>query len=221
MKKVFTIFVVFLIVSFVTAFFPYPIFSRYTNITGKEATLINNFRESEIKVNSKDSIKVLDLKFNQISSIFPTLSKFEIEDLSTNLSFVAIRTGGRNHFDIEPADAKNAEIITQIAQISSSNTTDTPNIAQFSKDAKETPKQIWSWKKIPVLLKLNDFSFIPASLALYPHGFSTNSTSFNGHLCLHFFGSRTDGTNRVDDTHQKNIKIARKQAECFFKENTL
>lgn len=58
-----------------------------------------------------------------------------------------------------------------------------------------------SWECHPVLVKLTESAYLPASLLAYPHG-------FENHLCLHFEGSKTHGTRKVDSTHQTCIKKA-------------
>ncbi len=58
-----------------------------------------------------------------------------------------------------------------------------------------------SWQRHPVLIKLTESAYLPASLASYPHGFER-------HYCLHFKGSKTHGTREEDPAHQSCIKKA-------------
>ncbi len=62
----------------------------------------------------------------------------------------------------------------------------------------------------PVLVKLSENAYLPASLFAYPHGFES-------HICLHFKNSKTHGTNKIDQTHQKTIKNATKLGAKYLK----
>lgn len=199
MKKVFVILAFFLTASIFAALFPYPIFSKYTNISKNEAFLINNFHETEIKRTGSGSLQILNLKFEEISALLPINSIFEVFDIKTGQSFFAERIGGNSHFDIEPIDDANFKIVIQIATQNNSE------------------KNFWTWTRQPVLVKLNDASFLPASIAYYPHGYVSRST--NGHFCLHFLGSKTDGANKVDDFHQKCVAFAKRNGKEFIEKN--
>ena len=42
-----------------------------------------------------------------------------------------------------------------------------------------------------------------------PHGlYGVSDNGYDGHSCIHFSGSRTHGTNRVDEAHQEAIHVA-------------
>ena len=56
-------------------------------------------------------------------------------------------------------------------------------------------------KCYPVFVKLNSQAFAPASFSSYRHGYQS-------HFCLHFLGSKTDGTNLPSKMHQSAIKKA-------------
>ena len=140
----------------------------------------------------------MNLDFSQTNQILPVGSIFEIFDLKTGQSFFAERVGGLYHFDIQPAKIDDANTILQIAQQN--------NLQE---------KKAWSWTRHPVLVKINDLTFLPASMAFYPHGYYLRATS-TGHFCLHFAGSRMDGTKKVDDAHQKNVAYAKKYGKEFL-----
>jgi hypothetical protein len=59
------------------------------------------------------------------------------------------------------------------------------------------------WRCHPVLVKLNENAYLPAAFISYKHG-------YNSHYCLHFNGSKTDGTNTADEDAQKCVKYAQK-----------
>ena len=42
-----------------------------------------------------------------------------------------------------------------------------------------------------------------------PHGTcAITNNNFDGHFCIHFYNSRTHGTNRVDEAHQNCVARA-------------
>ncbi|MFS8501624.1 MAG: hypothetical protein FWJ59_07465, partial [Caldicoprobacter sp.] len=60
----------------------------------------------------------------------------------------------------------------------------------------------------PIIVQVNGKK-MAASMNGMPHGGSTiANNNFAGHFCIHFYGSRTHGTNRVDPEHQAAIRIA-------------
>lgn len=173
--------------------FPYPIFSNYNNITEKDASEINNYFETELNSSTIVKPNVLTLSwFNIIDNMFEIGKKYEIIDLQSEESFYITRTGGKNHADIEASNFSDFQIIHKI----------TDNNFEL--------------KHLPVLLKLNENTYIPASLCCYPHGYNNSNVGY-GHFCLHFKNSRTNFTNKIDSNHQKTVKIATKMGKSFIK----
>ncbi len=98
----------------------------------------------------------------------------------------------------------------------------------------ETVKKLWggySWDRRPVLIHFDgqvyaaSMNGMPhAGLEAEPEGITVSGRSggfgrgynfddvkgngMDGHLCLHFVGSRTHGSNKIDEKHQANIRIA-------------
>lgn len=173
-----------------SCFFPYPIFSNYNNITQSNAYDINNYQETEFQSQNSQTAKIINLEWNQADNLIPQDSEFEIVDLQSGQSFIAMRTGGENHADIEPKSETDVQLLKQFTT--------------------------WTWTRRPVLVKLNDFAYLPASLAPYPHGFCQMQTSINGHMCLHFKNSKTHGTNRQDEQHQKCVQKATTLGEKYL-----
>lgn len=183
-KLIIYIFTFFLVFSIFASLLPYPIFSRYTNITSQNAYEINNFKETEQKNHVNENSKILSFGwFNCMDNIFEINCIKELIDLETEESYFIVRTGGINHADIEPAKQEDLNTMYAIYQT-------------------------WQWTRKPVLLKLNETTYVPASLSIYPHGFFELEHNFLGHFCLHFKNSKTHGTNRIDEEHQKTIKEA-------------
>ena len=192
MRKIFYVICFIIITSTFSAIFPYPVFSNHTNITEKVAYEINNYNEVEISNSASSTIKVMSLDFSIVDSLIAVGDEVEIYDLNTESSFTVIRIGGVHHLDIQPVDKQNANILYEICD------------------------KNWSWQRRPVLIKLNDNAFIPASISCYPHGYS-NGNSINGHICLHVYGSKTDGTREEDAEHQRCVKFAEKHGKEFIK----
>lgn len=129
-----------------------------------------------------------------VSAIFQPFQNTRIFELSTQKSFWVQRTGGTNHADVEPLSEKDAQIFLEITKQKKSN-------------------------RLAVLVNLNE-TWVCASISTKPHGFSLiTDNNFSGHLCLHFSGSKTDATQKIDYLHQKAIKQAQKISKKIFPKN--
>ena len=174
------------------AILPYPIFSNHTNIPESVSYDINNFHEIEIQNKELQTAQVLPLTFEVVDLLIPIGTEFEIFDIKTNISYFVKRTGGIHHADIEPISLENAKLLLESAE------------------------NKWSWNRRPVIVKLNELAYVPASLSAYPHGY-TNQNYISGHLCLHFENSKMDGTKEVDFKHQQSINLAKEKSKDFLK----
>lgn len=123
--------------------------------------------------------------FNGGSKKIPKGATFKVKDIKTGKVFTVKRWSGANHIDAEPA----------------------------TKSDTKTMKSIyghWSWKRRAVLVKYNGHVYA-ASMNGMPHGTQTiKNNNFDGHFCIHFSGSKTHGSKKVDDMHQKCVKEALK-----------
>ena len=190
-KNISLLILIFIISSFLLcAIVPFPLFSSHTNLTEANVYDINNYRETELSKSYSQTPLLLDLEWNKgLSNLVEIGSSFEVIDTKSDISFFVTRTGGKNHADVEPSTNTDTQGLNFI----------------YSHD--------YSWTRRPVLVKLNETTYAPASLAFYPHGFKSLDTNLNGHLCLHFIGSKTDETNTTDFYHQKAIQ----KAKAYFK----
>ena len=124
--------------------------------------------------------------FNGGKYVIPNGAVFQIKDVSTGLIFSARRQSGGNHMDAEPLTAEDTAILKKI------------NGGSFS------------WRRRAVLVKYNGHVYA-ASIYSEPHGTNTIlDNNFDGQFCLHFYGSKTHGTDRVDADHQKCVEQAMK-----------
>ena len=124
--------------------------------------------------------------FNGGKYVIPNGAVFQIKDVSTGLIFSARRQSGGNHMDAEPLTAEDTAILKKI------------NGGTFS------------WRRRAVLVKYNGHVYA-ASIYSEPHGTNTIlDNNFDGQFCLHFYGSKTHGTDLVDADHQKCVEQAMK-----------
>ncbi len=113
--------------------------------------------------------------------------KIVIEDYQTGVKINALFSYGHNHMDIEP----------------------------LTKEDTEKIKKLWnykySWTMRPVLVYYLDH-VVAGSLAGMPHAASTldriGDNGMAGVCDLHFKNSRTHATNKIDERHQKQVRIA-------------
>lgn len=132
---------------------------------------------------------------------------FVVVDYYTGNYFTGVRTGGSNHADIETADKES------------------------TMQLKEASGQQFSWNRRPVLIILKDGTVLIASIHTMAHAGLDNkpfkevvnnrsanygkgvnydkvkNNNMDGHICLHFKGSKTHVKNKVDTKHQENIRI--------------
>ena len=121
------------------------------------------------------------------SSKIPKGATFKVKDIRTGKVFTAKRWSGANHIDAEPASSGDTATMKKIYGH-------------------------WSWKRRPVLVKYNGHVYA-ASMNGMPHGTQTISgNNFDGHFCIHFYGSKTHGTKKVDSMHQNCVAEAMKHS---------
>ena len=125
--------------------------------------------------------------FNGGSSRIPKGATFTVKDIRTGKTFKCKRWSGANHLDAEP----------------------------YSRSDRNTMKSIygsWSLKRRAILVKYNGHVYA-ASMNGMPHGTQTISNNgFEGHFCIHFSGSKTHGSKKVDAAHQNCVKEALKHS---------
>ena len=121
--------------------------------------------------------------FHGGSNKIPKGATFKVKDIKTGKVFTVKRWSGGNHIDAEPASASDTKIMKSIYGH-------------------------WSWKRRAVLVKYNGHVYA-GSMNGMPHGTQTISgNNFDGHFCIHFYGSKTHGSKKVDATHQSCVAEA-------------
>ncbi|AOT69150.1 peptidoglycan-binding domain-containing protein [Geosporobacter ferrireducens] len=122
--------------------------------------------------------------FGKIKNIVPRGTVFKTIDVETGKEFNAKRTYGTNHADSETLTKEDTAIM------------------------KELYGQKWSWDRRAIIVEIGD-QRLPASMAGMPHGTQfIKDNNMEGHFDIHFLGSKTHGTNRVDPWHQKTVQTA-------------
>jgi len=125
--------------------------------------------------------------FNGGSNKIPKHATFKVKDIKTGKVFTVKRWSGANHIDAEPASASDTAIMKSIYGH-------------------------WSWKRRPVLVKYNGHVYA-GSMNGMPHGTQTiKGNNFDGHFCIHFYGSKTHGSKKVDSMHQNCVAEAMKHS---------
>ena len=133
----------------------------------------------------KDAPETEKLAWFGSEDVIPKGTTVTIKDCRTGKTFTAVRWSGSNHMDTEPASKADTATLKEIYGGS------------------------WSWRRRPILVKNNGHVYA-ASMNGMPHGTSTIDNGFDGHFCVHFSGSKTHGTDRVDEDHQSAVAAALK-----------
>ena len=124
------------------------------------------------------------IRWEQANAQAPVNSQFLVVDLTSQLYFTAVRTGGTTHMEIEPVNAE------ETARY----------LAIFSGAV--------SYEKRPCLIEYNG-QIWAASLCGMPHGTATvAANNCSGTLCLYFFDSTGHDTVLPDIEHNANLLIA-------------
>ncbi len=113
------------------------------------------------------------------------ISRFEevtVIDLETGKDFKAVQYGFSGHLDAEPKSEEDAQVIESL--------------------------EGYSWNRRAVAIIVDDV-YYAASMNTMPHGGSNvGGNNFAGHFCIHFVGSKTNGSNIVCPLHQEQIRNA-------------
>jgi hypothetical protein len=120
--------------------------------------------------------------WDEASLLIPRMANTEIMDLLTGLTFSAQRRAGSSHADFQPLTKEDTDTMRQIYT------------------------QGWSWDRRAVLVKAPDGGWLAASMNGMPHGGDgIPENGFSGHFCIHFYQSKTHGSDHVDLMHQAMV----------------
>jgi len=134
-------------------------------------------RAAEEEITSPISFDIQLLNWNTINEMIPRYSKFTIIDIETKKQFKVQRRAGSQHADVQPLTVKDTKIMKEIY------------------DGK------WSWRRRAILI-MEDDQLFAASMHGMPHGAGALNNDFPGHFCVHFLGSTTHKTEKMDFSHK-------------------
>ena len=176
-------------------------------------------------------------------SLFPKGTVVTVMSVKTKQVFRLYRWSGANHADCVPySTADTATICAVLGMAYNASAPSSRELSLIKASGNQDwpdytwPKMRWDGKtlsnayKIPVWVNMNGTVYC-ASIYIIPHGF-TGSSSFSlsklngqyfyernnmyGMLCVHFYGSTTHASGKVDATHMTNINYAYNSAASYF-----
>ncbi len=153
----------------------------------KAAKVTATAAKTTTKTTAKTTYVTRELKwFSGGRKAIPRNAVFTIKDVKTGKTWTCKAMYGTNHLDAEPltkADTKKMKAVYG-GRI--------------------------NYKRRPVLILYKDKVYA-GSMYGVPHGDQTiTDNDFDGQFCIHFTGSKTHGSNKVDADHQAAIKVALK-----------
>ncbi|WP_176474231.1 hypothetical protein [Niallia circulans] len=148
---------------------------------------------AEENIYSPISFDIQLLSWNVINEMIPKYSKFTILDIETGNQFKVQRRAGSQHADVQPLTVKDTKIM------------------------KEIYEGKWSWRRRAILIMVND-QWFAASMHGMPHGAGALANNFPGHFCVHFLGSTTHKTEKMDFSHKLMVYKAAGQLRQYLEQ---
>ena len=139
--------------------------------------------EQEPETTKQSGVQTLDW-FNGGASLLSKNKSIKIYDTKTGTSWSAKYINGANHADIIPASSSDATLL-------------------------KNKKIIGSYERRPVVVTIAGTQYAGSMYAV-GHGSTNYCSYFKGVMCIHFTGSKTHGTKKVDTAHQNAITEAMK-----------
>lgn len=122
--------------------------------------------------------------FSVVNSLFEKFTDARVVDVETKKEYKVRRVGGYNHADVEALTTKDT--------------------ATF----KSLYNGTWSWTRRAVWVQVGKI-WIAASINGMPHSYSyISDNNEDGHTCIHFYMSRTHGSDNLDPAHQNAVNTA-------------
>jgi len=113
------------------------------------------------------------IPWSEMRQIMPTGTDLQIYDIRTGLTYFVRNFSNGSHADVETITQRDTDIMRQ------------------------TSGGRFSWDVRPVLVTFNGRIFA-AAIHTMPHaGYTIRGNGMNGHVCLHFYGSRPHNGNRA------------------------
>jgi len=142
-----------------------------------------NDRPSDLNPIPRDGVVMMPW-FDGVEDIFHRGMVVKVTHVNTGLTFYARRFGGRFHADSEPLTVEDTEVLRRIYGGG------------------------FSWRREAILVEIGGRR-IAASMNGMPHGGEfIQDNNFQGHFCIHFYGSFLHETGRRDAEHQAMVRYA-------------
>ena len=142
-----------------------------------------NQRPSDLSPIPRDGVIMMPW-FDGVEDIFRRGMIVKVTHVDTGLTFFARRFGGRFHADSEPLTVEDTEILRRIYGGS------------------------FSWGREAIIVEIGGRR-IAASMNGMPHGGEgIQDNNFQGHFCIHFYGSLVHETGRRCAQHQARVRYA-------------
>jgi hypothetical protein len=138
--------------------------------------------DSSADDNIHGTARNMDWWTSGIQQIFAVGVVATITDIDTGISWKEKRFAGKNHADIQPLTKEDTAKLKKVYGH-------------------------WSWKRRAVFVTIGGENYA-ASIHGMPHGGSNLNNNFPGHHCCHFLNSRTHGSDKIDQNHQKMVAKA-------------
>ncbi len=162
--------------------------TKYENMSIEEQARYNDARELEPYSTTHYDNNIVQVEklnwFSVVNSLFEKFTDARVIDVETKKEYHVRRVGGYNHADVEALTAADTAIF------------------------KSLYNGTWSWARRAVWVQVGKI-WIAASINGMPHSYSyITDNNEDGHTCIHFFMSRTHGTDNLDPAHQNAVKTA-------------
>lgn len=150
-------------------------------------------KATEEDTSSPISFDIQLLSWDMINERLPRYSKFTIMDIETGKQFNVQRRAGSQHADVQPLTTEDTKIMKDIYEGK------------------------WSWRRRAVLIMVED-QWYAASMHGMPHGAGALANNFPGHFCVHFLGSTTHKTDKMDFSHKLMVYKAAGQLTEYLEQ---
>lgn len=162
--------------------------TKYENMSIEEQIRYNDAQELEPYSTTHYDNNIVTVEklnwFSVVNSLFEKFTDARVVDVETKKEYKVRRVGGYNHADVEALTTKDT--------------------ATF----KSLYNGTWSWTRRAVWVQVGKI-WIAASINGMPHSYSyISDNNEDGHTCIHFYMSRTHGSDDLDPAHQNAVNTA-------------
>ncbi|MGN1162767.1 MAG: hypothetical protein ACI4T2_02490 [Christensenellales bacterium] len=162
--------------------------TKYENMSIEEQMRYNDAQELEPYSTTHYDNNIVTVEklnwFSVVNSLFEKFTDARVVDVETKKEYKVRRVGGYNHADVEALTTKDT--------------------ATF----KSLYNGTWSWTRRAVWVQVGKI-WIAASINGMPHSYSyISDNNEDGHTCIHFYMSRTHGSDNLDPAHQNAVNTA-------------